>query len=333
MEERNVIVQLASDIFKGKVNKNFTNGEDKDEQMEVLRAALVEANGGSTKINYRKLKRNPEIFEIIEEILQTVDVQGSEGNPFFERFVEFKNTALGDENSFYVPDNSLFTVDTTAEGISSTLRQRINKGKNESIPTSLKTIETMEEVNRLLAGRIDLVDFVERIRKSFENNRMTAIYTAFVAGVSKLPSTFKTSGSFDEGTLIDFIGHVEASTGQIAMIVGTQKALAKITTAVVSEDAKTKHNDLGYYGSFNGTDMVRIKQSHTQGTYEFAITDNVIWVMSGDSEPVKFVTDGEAIFEVGDVTKNADRTIDIFAGERWGVGVVINQNYAQYTLA
>ena len=59
MEERNVIVQLASDIFKGKVNKNFTNGEDKDEQMEVLRAALVEANGGSTKINYRKLKRNP----------------------------------------------------------------------------------------------------------------------------------------------------------------------------------------------------------------------------------------------------------------------------------
>ena len=332
MAEIKNIVKLANDIYKGQVNTEFAS-KNKDEQMNVLRESLIEVNGGSKTISYKQIRRNVELFEIIEEILQTVDVQGFEGNPFFERFVDYKNLSLGDENSFYVPNNSLFTVDTTAEGISSTLRQRINKGKSESVATSLKTIEAYEEVNRLLAGRIDLIEFVEEIRKSFENNRMTAIYTTFVGGVSKLPATFKATGSFSEDALIDFIAHVEASTGGSAIIVGTQKALGKITNAVVSEDAKTRHNDLGYYGSFNGTDMIRIKQSHTQGTYDFAITDDVIWVMSGDNKPVKFVTEGEAIFETGDVMKNADRTIDIFAGERWGVGVIISQNYAQYTLS
>ena len=332
MAEIKNIVKLANDIYKGQVNTEFAS-KNKDEQMNVLREALIEANGGSKTISYRQIRKNVELFEIIEEILDTVDIQGFEGNPFFERFVDYRNLALGDENSFYAPDNSLFTVDTTAEGISSTLRQRINKGQSTTIATSLKTIETYEDVNRLLAGRIDLIEFVEKIRKSFENEKMTSIYTAFVAGVSKLPATFKTTGSYAEATLIDFVAHVEASTGETAVIVGTQKALGKITQAVVSEDAKSRHNDLGYYGSFNGTDMIRIKQSHTQGTYDFAITDSVIWVMAGDNKPVKYVTEGESIFEVGDIMKNVDRTIDIFAGERYGTGTVISKNYAQYTLS
>lgn len=332
MENRNAIVTLANDIYKGQVNTEFAS-QNKDEQMATLREALIQANGGNSKITYKKLRNNTELFEIIEQILETVDMQGFEGNPFFERFVDYRNLALGDQADFYIEDDSLFTVDTTAEGIASTLRQRINKGKTETIGTTLKTIEVYENVNRLLAGRIDIVQFVERIRASFELNRMNSIYTAFVGGVSKLPATFKATGSYSEAVLLDFVAHVEASTGQNAVIVGTQKALGKITTAVVSEAAKSKYNDLGYYGTFNGTDMLRIKQSHVQGTYDFAVTDSVIWVMAGDNKFVKFVTEGEAIFETGDIMKNKDRTMDIFAGERWGTGVVISQNYAQYTLS
>ena len=159
MAERQSIVKLANDIYKGQVNTEFATA-NKEEQMATLRTALIEANGGSKKVDYKKMRRNTEIFEIIEEILETVDVQGFEGNDFFERFVDYRNLALGDKNDFYIPDNSLFTIDTTAEGISSTLRQRINKGKTESVATSLKTISAYEELNRLLAGRIDLVEFV-----------------------------------------------------------------------------------------------------------------------------------------------------------------------------
>jgi len=84
---------------------------------------------------------------------------------------------------------------------------------------------------------------------------------------------------------------------------------------------------------FNGTPMLSIKQSHTAGTYTFAISDNDLWIVTSDSKPIKFVTEGDAIFEQGQATDNADRTVDILAGERWGVGIVLNQLYGQYRIA
>ena len=331
MADKNSIIKLGVDICKNQVNTEFASA-NKDEQMEVLRNALVEANGGSTKLDYKTIRRNVELFEIIESILELNDVQGFEENDFFEQFVDYRNLALGDENYFYTEDNTLFTVNTTAEGVSNTLRQRINKGTSVTVPTFLRTIEVYEEVNRLLAGRIDIIEFVEKIRKSFAENRMNAIYTTFLNGITGLPAAFSQIGVFVEAQMNDIIQHVEASTGGDAIIIGTKSALSNVTTAVVSDSARERYNQMGFYGMFNGTPMIRIKQSHIPGTYNFAISDKDLWVVSANTKPVKFVTEGDAIFETGDVLKNADRTIDILAGERWGVGIVLNQLYGQYRL-
>lgn len=330
-----VIVQLAMDICNGRDNAGKYTKEDGTElrSMDVLRAELISANGGETKFSYKRAKRYPAVFEILEEILVLNSIQGFEGNAFFEEMVDFRDVSLGDANDFYVPDNSLFTVDTTAEGIASTLRQRINIGKTERVSTTLHTISCYEDVNRLLAGRIDIVQFIEKVRKSFEVEKLNAMHTAFVGSVSKIPATFKETGSFVESKLLDIIAHVEADTGMTAFILGTQKGLGKVTTAIVSEEAKSRHNNLGYYGTFNGTNMIRIKQSHTVGTYDFAVSDNVIYIMVGGEKPVKFVTEGDAIMEMNDVMKNADRTIDIFAGERYGTAVVISDNFGAYTIS
>jgi len=332
MADKNAIIKLAVDICKNKVNTEFASG-DRDEQLRVLNEALVEANGGSKKLDYKSMRKNTELFEIIETILELNDVQGFEENDFFNEFVDFRNIALGDENQFYISDNTLFTVAKTAEGVGSTLRQRINKGKNESIPTNLYTISAYEEMNRLLSGRIDIVEFVDKMRRSFANKRMNAIYTTFYQGISGLPAAFTTTGSYTEDNLIDIIQHVEASTGGNPIIIGTKKALSKVTTAVVSEDAKERKNQMGYYGVFNGTPMMMIKQSHSVGTYDFAISDNDLWIVTSDSKPIKFVTEGEAIFEQGTAFNNADLTVDLFAGERWGVGIVLNQLYGQYRIS
>jgi hypothetical protein len=332
MADKNAIVKLAVDICKNRVNTEFASN-DRDEQMRVLREALIEANGGSRKLDYKAMRKNTELFEIIETILEMNDVQGFEDNDFFEQFVDYRNISLGDENYFYIEDNSLFTVTTTAEGVGSTLRQRINKGTSQSIPTKLYTIEAYEELNRLLSGRIDIVDFVEKMRRSFANKRMEAIYTTFYNGLSGLPAAFTATGTFSEDTLQDIIAHVEASTGNNAIIVGTKKALSKVASAVVSELAKERYNQMGYYGVFNGTPMMAIKQSHTAGTYDFAISDNDLWIVSSGSKPIKFVTEGEAIFEQGSAFDNADLTVNLFAGERWGVGIVLNQLYGQYRIS
>ena len=332
MADKNSIIKLALDMCKNRVNTEFATN-DKEEQARVLREALIEANGGSSKLSYKAMRKNVALFEIIEEILVLNDIQGFENNAFFEQFVDFRNVALGDQNSFYTPDNSLFLVNETAEGVGATIRQRINKGTYQTIPTKLQTIEAYEELNLLLAGRIDIVEFVERMRKSFMHKRLEGIYTTFYNGINGLPAAFKVTGSYDEGNLLDLVAHVEASTGGNAIIVGTKKALRKVATAIVSEDAKERHNQLGFYGVFNGTPMMSIKQAHKVGTHEFAITDNDIWVLTSNEKPVKFVTEGDAIFEQGNATDNADRTVTMLAGERYGMAIVLNQLYGQYRIS
>lgn len=326
------VIKLGIDLVGNKINTEFAQGT-KEEQLEVFRQALIEANGGSDKYDYKRAKRYPEVFEIMEEILKVNDVQGFEDNDFFENFVDYRNIALGDENVFYIPDNSLFSVNKTAEGINRTLRQRITTGKHETIDTVLHTIEVYAETNRLLSGRVNLIDFVERIRKSFAEKRANTIYQTFYDGISGLPAAFKKTGSYVEADLLDITAHVEASTGNNAIIVGTKKALSKVTTAVVSDSARERYNQEGFYGMLSGTPMIAIKQSHKIGTYEFAISDTDIWVVTADDKPIKFVTEGDPIFEQGDVMRNADRTVDLFAGERWGVGIVLDQLYGQYRIS
>lgn len=332
MADKNAIIKLGVDIVKNQVNTEFAS-QNRAEQMEVLRKALVEANGGSDKLSYKSMRGNVELFEIIETILELNDIQGFEDNDFFEQFVEYKNVSLGDENVFYLEDNSLFTVNTTAEGVGNTLRQRINRGKHETIPTVLHTIEVYEELNRLLSGRINIVEFVDKIRKSFAHKRLDAIYSTFYDGISGLPAAFKKTGTYTEEDLMDIIAHVEASTGGDAIVVGTKRALSKVTSAVISENAKERYNQAGYYGVINGTPMLAVKQAHKVGSHEFAISDSDLWIVTSNDKPIKFVTEGDAIFEQGQATSNADRTVDILAGERYGIGIVLNQLYGQYRIS
>ena len=96
MADKNAIIKLGVDICKNQVNTEFASGT-REEQMEILRKALVEANGGSTKLSYKSMRNNVELFEIIETILEMNVFQGFEDNDFFEQFVEYRNLALGDE--------------------------------------------------------------------------------------------------------------------------------------------------------------------------------------------------------------------------------------------
>lgn len=332
MENNNAVIKLGVDLCKNQVNTEFASGTV-EEQMEVLRQELIKVNGGSDKLNYKSMRNNTALFEVIETILELNDVQGFEENDFFDQFVEYKNIGLGDENYFYVDDNSLFTINTVAEGVAGTLRQRINKGKRETIPTSLRRINAYEELNRLLSGRMNIIEFVEKIKRSFEEQRAEAVYAAFAKGADGVAAPFNVKGTLTEDELLDLILHVEASTGGDAIILGTKKALSKVPTAEKSDAAMERKNQLGFFGVFNGTPMMEIKQNHKHGTYDFAITDTDLWVVTANDKPVKFVTEGDAIFEPGNASDNADMTVDILAAERWGIGVVLNQMMGKYDFA
>jgi hypothetical protein len=331
MADTKNLVKLARDIYS---NRFSSEKFSKNDGNEALRQAFIDLNGGSTKLDYKALRRNgAEMFEILEQILENTVLEGLPEDNFFKQFVEFKNLALGDQNSFYVPDNTVLVVSEIADGTQSLRRQRIDVGTNTSIATSWKGIKIYEHLSRLLSGRADFNEMLARLEEAFRQKMNDDMYTAFTGSFTSLPSGFTTSGSFDEDSLLDIIEHIEAATGKNAIIAGTRKALRKVTTATVSDSAKEDVYNMGYYGSFNGTPMVRIKQAHTVGTYTFKLSENDIYITSSDAKPVKFVTEGEARIISGDALANQDLTQDYFFANRYGTGVVITDLYGKYEIS
>lgn len=330
MSDTQKLVRLAKKNYKNRLPEQYS----RDDANEVLRQALIDLNGGSTKLDYKALRRHgAEMFEIIEEILDNTVLEGLPEDNFFKQFVEFKNVALGDQNSFYVPDNTMLVVSEIADGTTALRRQRLDAGTNISISTSWKGVKIYEHLSRLLSGRIDFNQMLDALDKAFKLRINEDIYTAFTSAFDSLPSAFTVSGSFSEDELITLIEHVEAATGKQALIAGTLKALRKVNTAIVSDSAKEDVYKMGHYGSFNGVPMMRIRQVHSVGTHTFKLSENDIYVVTTDERPVKFVTEGESRVLSGDAMANADLTQEYFFANQYGTGIVITDLFGKYEIS
>ena len=90
---------------------------------------------------------------------------------------------------------------------------------------------------------------------------------------------------------------------------------------------------MGYYGKFNGTEMICMRQVHKVGTSVFALDDSKLYIIAGDDKPVKIVNEGEGLLYEGDATANNDLTQEYVYGQTFGVGVVCAEKMGVFTLA
>ncbi len=325
------LIKLAVDGYKGHVAGDYSVNDTQ----EALRKALVEANGGSTKLDIKAIRdgRCNGVFAIIEELVNVIHEEGLKGDEFFMNMVEDRNLSLGDTNKFHIERECLFAVADIAEGTQGVRRQRIEAGQDITINTQLRAIKIYEELNRVLAGRIDFNKFVDLVGKSFTKQELDATYDAFVGMFKKLKTPYTETGSFDEDKLLELIDHVEASTGETAVIVGTRKALRKIKTAVVSDSAKEEMYAMGHFGRFNGTELVAVKQRHKSGTDDFILDDNVLYVFAGDTKPIKRVTEGDVTMLMGTPMNNADMSQEFLMMKRTGIAVIFDRDFGVYNLS
>ena len=325
------LIKLAVDAYHGRLGQEYSTADT----MEVLRKALVEANNGSTTLNYKDLRdgKCQGLFSIVEVMIDKINEEGLKGDEFFANFIEDRNLALGDKNTFHVDRDCLFAVADIAEGTQGVRRQRIESGSDITVDTQLRAVKIYEELNRVLSGRIDFNKFVDLVGQSFTRDDLDSAYAAWTGMFTNLAAPYTQTGTFDEEKLMDLIAHVEASTGDTAIIVGTQKALRKVSTAVVSDEAKSDLYNMGHYGNFNGTEMVMMKQRHRAGTTDFILNDNVLYVFAGDSKPVKRVTEGEVTMLMGDPMTNADLSQEFLMMKRTGVAIVMDRDFGAYNLA
>lgn len=325
------LIKLAVDGYKGHVAGNYSVGDTQ----EALRKALVDANGGSTKLDIKAIRDGKcnQVFAIVEELVNVIHEEGLKGDEFFMNMVEDRNMALGDSNKFHIERECLFAVADIAEGTQGVRRQRIEAGQDITVNTQLRAIKIYEELNRVLAGRIDFNKFVDLVGKSFTKQELDATYDAFVGMFKKLKAHYTETGSFDEDKLLDLIDHVEASTGETAVIVGTRKALRKIKTAIVSDSAKEEMYAMGHFGRFNGTELVAVKQRHKSGSDDFILDDNVLYVFAGDTKPIKRVTEGDVTMLMGTPMTNADMSQEFLMMKRTGIAVIFDRDFGVYNLS
>ena len=288
MAEMKDIVKVAVDAYHGNVEQ-YSVGQS----MELLHKALIDANGGSTTLNYKNIRdgKCSGLFTLIEEVLSRTVVEGLQGDEYFNALVDFRNVAEGDKNVFVVKDNVLFMVSDLADGTQGIQRQRISGVSEVSIPTSRKAIKIYEELDRVLAGRVDFNEFIDTVAKSFRQDLLEKIQALWDnASADDFGGTvyFPAAGTFDEDALLDVIAHTEAAAGgQKATILCTKKCARMLGTSLQADSAKEDIYNQGYVGKFYGTPVVVTPQRHKFGSTEFILPDNVFTVIAGDDKPVK----------------------------------------------
>ena len=229
-------------------------------------------------------------------------------------------------------------VADAAAGVRGIRRQRLDAGQTVTVKTSTKIVRVYEELNRLLAGKVSFDKFVDNVAKAFKEQILSDAYKA-LAGITSsttgLSSTYVVAGTSEtnESALETLIAHVEAATGKTARIYGTKAALKKLGSSIVADSAKEDVYNLGYYGKFNGTECVVLRQNHKAGTETFAISDSVVYVIAGNDKPVKVVNEGEGILFEKNPGENEDLTQEYVYGQPMGVGVVCSEVIGKFTIA
>ena len=324
MPDNSNIVKLAVDAYRGNVEQYSTK-----QSMEVLRQALIEANGGSTILNYKNIRDGKcvGLFTLIEEILSRTVVEGLQGDEYFNQLVDYRNVAEGDQNVFLVEDSDLFYVAKIADGTQGVRRQRLGGYSEVTIPTTLRAVKIYEELNRVLSGRVDFNQFITKVAESFRQELLNDIYTLWISATSDQfggTTYFPAAGSYDEDALLDLIAHVEAAAnGRTATIIGTKKAVRNLMPSIQGNEVESDIYNMGYVGKFLGTPVVVTPQRHKINSTEFVLSDDILTIVAGDDRPIKVVREGNPLVLMGDPMQNGDLTQEYLYCEKYGTGIVL----------
>lgn len=314
--------QLAIDVYNG-VDVQFENGETGNDMIvNAIKKAFGNINLNDPKAIRNAIAYKKVDFEIINELIDTAINLSAQENSEIWNFVEFKSAALGDKNKFTIEGNDLLRVDVVTRGTQGVRRQRM-LSKEFSVETTTKAIKIYDEISRIASGRINWVKFVDKIGKSFDNDRFNLVANAFT-GITATGDYAKT-GSFNESTMIDLLTTVE-NDGNRPKIFGSLQALRKLNMTIsgmAGETVKDDYYNFGYMGKFNGYDTFRISGKN--------IPTDKLYVVGSDEKFIKMFDEGDTLTIPHDFTETADMTQELLVERTYGVEVIMANKVGVYS--
>lgn len=287
---------------------------------------------------YQAYRRNNIVlFEIMEEIVNVTISEDVMNCPFIDAFVEVKNRYLGDNTAFY-SEGGLLVVASHAGNHWDTNRQAIDLGTEFTLKREWIYIHVYEELERFLLGITPLEKLIDKVYKSISKYLADRLFAMFNTISDAVPVEFSKNGNSEEaiGDLVDLV-QAAGGYGSIT-IAGTKKALRKFANIVpdkfFAESMKEAKNNTGSIATWEGNRLMVIPQTLKSGTFEFALDDSTLFILGGDTKPIKLEYIGDTRSDM-DTTgkKNNDMTVDMQMQTCIGLGLQLPPYFGKFTLA
>lgn len=196
-----------------------------------------------------------------------------------------------------------------------------------------------------MLGKVDFTAMVDRVYRSIEEYRYSALYTAFMSADQSLPTDMILETPVTEATkdaIIEHIEAVKAATGKDVILVGTRTAIQKLQNTInynmFSNDMKNEKYQNGILANWEGYECLALSRVNKAGTRDsvFSADDNKkIFIMPVGSDPfIKRVNEGDVMYtEAGMDGSTMDMTATADVRYKEGIGVVISDIFGEIKIA
>ena len=342
--------KLMMDTASGTLEEGISVKEANEKIVSMFKQ-IIGVGEGARKADVQRAIRDNEkvLFRLIEEVVPNLLRTGWQDNPFFNEFVEVRNTDIGDKAIFYTEDETILSVSKVSGNHWDIDRQRLGKGQSFSVETSWYGLAVYSEYERLLTGAEDFATFVKKLYEAVDKFVNESIYQAMISASAQLPGGATGSGqwvktgaltSAEKAVFMQLIEDVQMATGMDVVIMGTKTALSRLEGIQnidwVSNDMKVERNTTGRVGYYDGIRLVEIKQGfRLNDTTNRLVDDKQLLIMPvGSNKFIKLVNEGNPeMRQVNTNTDYQDMTYDYTYMWKMGVAVQINLLFGVYNIA
>lgn len=331
------VLDLALDLARNDYSAHIDNEKVTKKDLENYLRNTINKDILQGKTLYQAFRRNNLVmFEIIEELVNVAIGENILESPFINSFVEVKNRRLGDKSAFY-SEGGLLSVATFAGNHWDTNRQAIDLGSEVTLPKEWIYIHVYDDLERFLLGITPIEKLMDKVYLSINKYIQDRLYAQFQNVASAIPAEFSANGNSEAavGTLCD---KVRAAGGYDSLtIAGTKSALRKLAGIIPDKMFASSQQEAkaatGSIGEWEGNKLMVIPQTLQSGTFNLALNDSQLFILGGDTKPIKLEFIGDTRSDM-DTTgkKNNDMTIDFQVQTLMGIGLLLPQFTGIFTL-
>lgn len=330
------IFDLALDLYRGDFSRHIDETKVTKKDLENHLRDMINNDMLGGKTLYQAVRRNKiELYEIVEELVNTAINEDVLNSPFIDAFVEVKNRGLGDKTEFY-SEGGLLSVASFAGNHWDTDRQLLDIGDVVTLPKEWIFIHVYEDLERFLLGITTIEKMMDKVYKSVNKYMQDRIYAQFNNIANAVPADFSASGNTEAG-LGALVDKVQAAGGYSSItIAGTKAALRKLAAVVpdkmFANSQKEAKAQTGSIGTWEGNNLMVIPQTLKSGTFELALSETKVFILGGDTKPIKLEIFGDTRTKSNtDGQANNDMSIDAQIQVKFGLGLLLPSYFGVYT--